>query len=980
MSAVNGFSAPFAALATTVVAFTGGWARGALVIDGPGIAIYVRLALRYLLADGRVPYWLPDMWAGAPVWAIGPSFPAFILLPFAAVIGPEGAVKAGILGFQVAGAWGAFVLVRSLWRSTPAALVAGVVYGISPLVVLNAALIGNENAMGVIAAAPWLTWALRHGIRGRGTRYLVVAGAVAAFALLHQAEYAYGLALLGFFQVVGEIGRSHRRAEGAATVGRILSRTALAVVVCLGLVAYWILPFLSLSKYFVLSPLELVQGELYQGVGRLVANDLGLFLRRLGGLHGVVSVYRANVASYAFYMGTVPVAVTCLSALLVARRRGDRTFTGILLATVGGVWLSTGAVALARGGPVLRGQFLPMILLGLLVGAVIGGFVRRLRLGWARMPVLAAALVLLATAPYLTPFLTLQRLVPLLDSVRLPRFYVVAVLALALGTAWPVAHIGDWLPSSLARWRRLAPVLLAGVLAGAVVADSWPYRSFYSVHPPSSAAAYGRVDAAMAAIPPGARIAGSTNPISVGILIRKGMQLSTGWPHPVAYGPLWRLTIGALMDPPRYGRAALALSSTAYVIGETGADVATAHESVADVILSPVPQPLPRVRAYDRTLSLGDAAISPELAAGLASKNVGVVSGSGQLPALQTISMGEVPTGSSCRATSATADLSAGAAGEIAAACGLRGFLYLTPAGAALLGPETTPGASFTALTDGLQGISVWMEGMIGSGELVLKDLEPDGRPGPEVARSKVTSVDQYGMAVFGFAPIPASAGKRYVFDIECPDCYSEREPQIYAPRNVYGKGNLTTNGRLNPDYSLAFTPAYERMEPQPPSQTSVTVDGSGPGHWKLTSSGPAASLVVVADANFPGWTARVDGHRAPVLEADGAFISVAVGPGQHRITFDYGPGVAALVGRLITFATILALLAGGLLSRRRRLRHALEMGAPAVEGAREPALRPGEEHPGPAVAGGQSPGAEGDQAVLAAGDHGEAGVAQHPE
>jgi hypothetical protein len=263
---------------------------------------------------------------------------------------------------------------------------------------------------------------------------------------------------------------------------------------------------------------------------------------------------------------------------------------------------------------------------------------------------------------------------------------------------------------------------------------------------------------------------------------------------------------------------------------------------------------------------------------------------------------------------------------------------------------------------------------------LVLREVGPDGRPGTEVARTRITGVDPYDMAVFGFDPIPDSAGKRYTFQIECPGCFTELEPQALAARNVYRQGNLTRNGRPDLDHTLDFAPAYERMAPQPPSGTAVSVVASGPGHWTLESTGATPSLVVVADSDFPGWRARVDGHRVPVLEADGAFISVAVGPGQHRITFDYGPGAAALVGRLITLGTLLALLVGGLLSRRRRLRHALEVGAPPVEGAGEPALGLGQEHPGPAVAGGQGPGPEGDQAVLAAGDRGEAGVAEHPE
>ena len=975
-SALGGTGAAFAALAAAVLAFTGGWTRGALVIDGPGIVVYMRLTLRYLLADGRVPYWLPDMWAGSPVWAIGPSFSAFLPLPIAAVTGPEVAVKVGILGLQIAGAWGAFVLARSLWRSTPAALVAGVVYGITPLVVSHAALSGSESTMGVIAAAPWLIWALRHGLRGQGTRYLIVAGVAAAFAVLHQAEYAYGLALLGFFQVLGEVGHNRRHDTGV-TVRRLLARTGLAVVVCLGLIAHWIVPFLAMSKSFVLSPPELVQGELLRGVGHAVGQELGYFLQRQSGLTGVVSVYRENLLAFALYLGVVPVVVTCLSALLVARRRGDRTFSGVLVATALAVWLSTGAVALAFSGPVLRGQVVPMIVLATLVGAVVGGFVRRLGLGRAALPVLGGVLVVLVAVPYLTPFLTMQRLVPLLDSIRFSRFYVITVLALALGTAWPVAHVGEWLPAGPERLRRLAPGALAAVLAVAVVADAWPYRSFYWLETPESADAYAASAAELATMAPGTRIATpSQDPRTVDLLLRQGKELSLGWPHPVAYSQLWRVTVGALVVPAGYGHAALGLSSTAYILQELTENQSTAEEVVSGLKLTPIPA-LPRVRAYDQVVVMGDQTITPELATALASRNVGVVTARAAPPGVTALAT--VPPARSCNPDS-VAGLPAPIAGEIGVACGMNGFVSSMAAGGIFLGPDDTPGSSFTAVADGLQGVSVWMEGTIGNGVLVLRELEADDRPGAVVAQAPVTSVDSHGLAVFGFDPIAGSAGKLYSFAIECPDCFSEIEPLVLAARSVLRQGNLTVNGVLDPEHTLAFAPAYERMPPQPPSATRVSVVDSSAGHWTLRSSGPQPSIVVVADANFPGWKARVDGRRAPVLEADGAFISVAVGPGDHEITFDYGPGPAALAGRLVTLGTLLALVIGGLVarSRRRRQGHALEVGTPPVDAPGQEALGAGQGRPGLAVADGKGPGRKGDEAVLAPVDDGEPGAGQH--
>ena len=56
--------AAMAGLLTLVVAaFSGLWLRGSLTLDGPGTTLYVKLATDYLGSIGRVPYWMPEMWA-----------------------------------------------------------------------------------------------------------------------------------------------------------------------------------------------------------------------------------------------------------------------------------------------------------------------------------------------------------------------------------------------------------------------------------------------------------------------------------------------------------------------------------------------------------------------------------------------------------------------------------------------------------------------------------------------------------------------------------------------------------------------------------------------------------------------------------------------------------------------------------------------------------------------------------------------------
>ena len=78
-----------------------------------------------------------------------------------------------------------------------------------------------------------------------------------------------------------------------------------------------------------------------------------------------------------------------------------------------------------------------------------------------------------------------------------------------------------------------------------------------------------------------------------------------------------------------------------------------------------------------------------------------------------------------------------------------------------------------------------------------------------------------------------------------------------------------------------------------------------------------AAGILVLADLNYPGWAASVDGHPAPILAADGYLRAVALSPGAHRVEFRYRP-VSFYAGAAVS---LLALATIAVLSRRDRAR-----------------------------------------------------------
>ena len=75
--------------------------------------------------------------------------------------------------------------------------------------------------------------------------------------------------------------------------------------------------------------------------------------------------------------------------------------------------------------------------------------------------------------------------------------------------------------------------------------------------------------------------------------------------------------------------------------------------------------------------------------------------------------------------------------------------------------------------------------------------------------------------------------------------------------------------------------------------------------------------MLVLSQSWAPGWKAKIDGHTAPVLRADGFVQGVPVPAGVHNVVLTYdAPGLR--LGELLSMTTIAGLLAGGWWFNRR--------------------------------------------------------------
>lgn len=147
----------------------------------------------------------------------------------------------------------------------------------------------------------------------------------------------------------------------------------------------------------------------------------------------------------------------------------------------------------------------------------------------------------------------------------------------------------------------------------------------------------------------------------------------------------------------------------------------------------------------------------------------------------------------------------------------------------------------------------------------------------------------------------PAYEGEAFVYT-SAQRTEREPGPQIKA----LGERLRTTallSGEAADSLGCAGNPPRSRAELSRPRPDRIVVSTAGDQQ--------CPSVLVVAEQWDDGWEATVDGERAAVVRADGAFLGIPLAPGSHRVQLSYRVPelrLGALITTLAAFA-ILALL-----------------------------------------------------------------------
>ena len=149
-------------------------------------------------------------------------------------------------------------------------------------------------------------------------------------------------------------------------------------------------------------------------------------------------------------------------------------------------------------------------------------------------------------------------------------------------------------------------------------------------------------------------------------------------------------------------------------------------------------------------------------------------------------------------------------------------------------------------------------------------------------------------------------------------------QPQRQEPTSSFGHCRGIRNDALA---SGAEDPRRTALVEGTPPALLGTPGGTGSAHVvddvsesvRIRVTATTAGFLVLADQDYPGWEATVNGTPAPIRRANFAFRLVAVPAGTSDVEFRYRPQ-SLVWGALVSSATAAA-LAAAMWRRQRRLR-----------------------------------------------------------
>jgi hypothetical protein len=138
---------------------------------------------------------------------------------------------------------------------------------------------------------------------------------------------------------------------------------------------------------------------------------------------------------------------------------------------------------------------------------------------------------------------------------------------------------------------------------------------------------------------------------------------------------------------------------------------------------------------------------------------------------------------------------------------------------------------------------------------------------------------------------------------------------EVVAPDVALGKLASLESGKILLEQEAAFASTANAADDPVPAVVAEKLNGS-----EFRFRAPRAGFLYVADVWNPGWSAQVNGRRAPILRANYAFRAVPVAAGDVRVQFSYLP-VGFIAGAVISVVCVLLAIGLAVFERWRTAR-----------------------------------------------------------
>jgi hypothetical protein len=148
---------------------------------------------------------------------------------------------------------------------------------------------------------------------------------------------------------------------------------------------------------------------------------------------------------------------------------------------------------------------------------------------------------------------------------------------------------------------------------------------------------------------------------------------------------------------------------------------------------------------------------------------------------------------------------------------------------------------------------------------------------------------------------------------------------KIYANLDVQPRAFLVRDWQWRPDVAGSVAamraPGFDPRKtavlvgageppqtPQPDAAMTADIVAYAPEQVVVRTRSAVDALLLLSDANYPGWTATLDGRPQPLYQANGLFRGVFVPAGEHEVLFRYGSRWFE-IGRFVSLGALVGVL-----------------------------------------------------------------------